>query len=123
MNISIKQSIAALTFVTALACFSTATQADESAGTTNAESSIKIKFSDLDFSQPEAAAVLYGRIEMGARLVCEDSASPWDARRSTTFQRCYTAVIEDAVARVNQPRLTALHREKTKPVLVGAAMK
>ncbi|HEY4645688.1 MAG TPA: UrcA family protein [Steroidobacteraceae bacterium] len=122
MNTSIKQSIAALTFVTALACFSTAAQADQSAATSG-ESSAKIDFSDLDFSQPDAAAILYSRIEMSARLVCKDSSSPWDAGRSTTFQRCYTTVIEDAVARVNRPQLTALHREKTKPVLVGAATK
>jgi len=123
MNTSIMQSIAALTFVTTLACFSTPARADQSAEPSTGESSIKIEFSDLDLSQPEAAAVLYKRIEMSARLVCKDSSSPWDAGRSTTFQRCYAAGIEDAVARVNQPRLTALHREKTTPVLVGAAPK
>jgi hypothetical protein len=38
------------------------------------------------------------------------------------LQRCYQAAIQDAVASINQPQLTALHRAKTeKPVQVGSA--
>ena len=87
-----------------------------------AQADMKVKFGDLDLSKPEGIAALYGRIERSARLVCKDSSSPWDAGRVETFQRCYQAAIQDAVATANQPQLTALHRAKTsQPVQVGAA--
>jgi UrcA family protein len=106
-----KRSIAAFALTAALAGVSLPAQAD-----------MKVKFSDLDLSKPEGIAALYGRIERSARLVCKDASSPWDAGRVETFQRCYQAAIQDAVATVNQPQLTALHRSKTsQPVQVGAA--
>ena len=118
MNTLIKRSMVALAFAGLVSGLSLPAQADEA----SSEPSIKVKFRDLDLSKPEGAAALYQRIERSARLVCTDSSSPYDAGRVDTFKRCYEAAIQDAVASINQPQLTALHRAKTeKPVQVGSA--
>lgn len=120
MSTLTKRSIVALALAATLTSLSLPVQADEPA----TESNIKVKFRDLDLSKAEGAAALYQRIERSARLVCTDSSSPYDAGRVETFQRCYQSAIQDAVSKINQPQLTALHREKThNPVKVGDASK
>ena len=87
-----------------------------------ADTGVRIRFRDLDLSSSEGIAVLYQRIERGARLVCRDSSAPWDAGRVETFQRCQETAIEDAVTTINQPRLTALHlAESGRTAQLGAA--
>jgi UrcA family protein len=81
---------------------------------------MRIAFSDLDLSKPDDVAELYARINSAARLVCIDSSSPWDAGRIETIKRCHAAVVGDAVAQINVPKLTALHEQKGTPVLVGS---
>jgi UrcA family protein len=118
MSTLIKRSMVALAFAGLVSGLALPAQADEA----SSEPSIKVKFRDLDLSKPEGAAALYQRIERSARLVCTDSSSPYDAGRVETFKRCYEGAIQDAVASINQPQLTALHRAKTeKPVQVGSA--
>ena len=104
MNTPCKRSAAAFAICVALAGASLPARA---------ESGVRIRFRDLDLSSSEGIAALYQRIERGARLVCRDSSAPWDAGSVRTFQRCHEAAIEDAVATINQPRLTALHLEKS----------
>jgi UrcA family protein len=120
MNTLTTRTIAAFALTAIFATVSLPAQADESA--TPTEPNIKVKFRDLDLTEPEGVAALYQRIERSARLVCTDSSSPWDAGRVATMQRCYEAAIKDAVSAINQPQLTALHRAKTeKPVQIGSA--
>ena len=119
MNTLIERSMVALAFAGLVSGLALPAQADDAFPS---EPSIKVKFRDLDLSKPEGAAALYQRIERSARLVCKDSSSPYDAGRVATFDRCYKAAIQDAVASINQPQLTALHRAKIgKPVQVGSA--
>ena len=119
MNTLVKRSMTAFALTAALASLSLPAQADPAA---SSEPNITVKFRDLDLTKAEGVATLYQRIERSARLVCTDSSSPYDAGRVETFQRCYQAAIQDAVASINQPTLTALHRAKTeKPVQVGSA--
>jgi len=123
MNIPIMHSVALLTLAATLAGSVTTAQAGEPAAASSAESSIRIDIDDLDLSSADVAADVYSRIQMSARLVCRDSASPWDARKTRTFKRCYAATVEAAVVQVNAPQLTALHQAKTRAVLVGATPK
>lgn len=119
MNTLLKRSIAAFALTVVVTGLALPAQADEGAST---EPNITVKFRDLDLSKPEGVAALYQRIERSARLVCKDSSSPYDAGRVETFERCYQSAIEDAVASINQPQLTAFHRAKAeKPVQVGSA--
>jgi UrcA family protein len=105
MSTQCNRSAAALAICVALAGVLLPAQAD---------TGVRVKFRDLDLSSPKGIATLYQRIERAARLVCTDSSAPWDGERVTTFQRCYDAAIEDAVATIDQPMLTALHRAKNE---------
>jgi len=94
MNTRCKRSAAALAICVAFAGVSLPAQADT-----------RVNFGDLDLSSSEGIATLYQRIESAARLVCKDRLAPWS-------RRCYDATIEDAVATIDQPQLTALHSAK-----------
>lgn len=65
--------------------------------------------SDLDLRKPADAVILYERIQLAARMVCQTESASWDAQVVRTYNRCKSAVIEDAIARFNQPLLTAIH--------------
>lgn len=82
---------------------------------------MRIGFRDLDLSVAEDVAELYSRIKSAARLVCTDSASPWDAKRMEYFENCYAAAVAEAVERIDQPQLIALHQHGEQPVRIGAA--
>ena len=94
MNTRYKRSAAALAICVALAGVSLPAQADT-----------RVNFGDLNLSSSEGIATLYQRIESAVRLACKDRLAPWS-------RRCYDATIEDAVAKIDQPQLTALHIAK-----------
>jgi len=110
MKSTMNQLIASVILAAALGGLTSDAQAD----------GMKIEFRDLNLSRAEDVAELYTRIETGARRVCMDSLSPWDAQRTKTYKRCYVAAIDEAVNSIDAPRLTALHREKTQPAIVGS---
>jgi UrcA family protein len=64
-----------------------------------------IQVSDLDLSQPVAAAHLYRRIEHAAAYVCEPFQSDGLARMMM-YRRCVKGAIGRAVAEVHSPLLT-----------------
>ena len=78
-------------------------------GPAQAEPSVRIDFENLDLTVPEDVEKLYTRIKLAARMVCSDSSSPWDAKRMKYIEDCRNAVVADAVDRIDQPLLTALH--------------
>jgi UrcA family protein len=113
MNGVCKRSVYVFATCVALAALSLPAQA---------EPGVRIRFRDLDLGSSEGAATLYQRIERAARLVCRDSSAPWDGSSARTFDHCHATAVEDAVATINQPRLTALHVEKSaRAAQVGAA--
>ena len=118
MNSLTSKSLAALT-LTALTTLSLPVIAAEPAANPADNSGVKVSFRNLDFNNSDAVAALYRRIQKAASLVCYDGMSPWDASKQTTYQRCYSASVEEAVSQVNRPQLTALHRGETKPVLAS----
>ncbi|HEY4644773.1 MAG TPA: UrcA family protein [Steroidobacteraceae bacterium] len=123
MTTSIAKTITVLTLTASFLGVSSLALADQAATARSGESAMRIGFSDLDLSKTDDVAELYARIKNGARLVCVDSSSPWDAKRTESIKRCYSAVLDDAVAQINQPKLTALHQQKNAPVLVGSVTK
>jgi len=69
--------------------------------------SVKVDFRDLDLSTSAGAQTLYRRITSAARDVCG-----YEGRALTdvaAWKGCYRGAIADAVAKVNNPLLTALH--------------
>jgi UrcA family protein len=71
-----------------------------------------VKFGDLNISNPQGAAVLYGRIRAAAVMVC-----PPDDRGGLEFKMLRNACIDEAilgaVTRVNNSALTAVYSAKS----------
>jgi UrcA family protein len=65
-----------------------------------------VKFADLDIQTVEGAKILYHRIRVAARQVCEPIDHDPALRASTA--PCVDTAIDNAVRKVNAPYLTAL---------------
>jgi UrcA family protein len=80
--------------------------------------SVKVSYADLDLSTIAGAQTLYGRIRTAARSVCG-----YEGRGVTDqafWNACFRGAIADAVAKVNNPLLTAVHTGR--PVDTTVAM-
>lgn len=101
-------------FACSLATICTAAQPTESPQMT-------VKFADLDVSNPEGAATLYGRIQRAALLVCR----PLEELnfRSAAHEACMHDAIAGAVAKVNRPALLIVynaHNPQPTPIVLAA---
>jgi UrcA family protein len=97
--------IAAFAFCTYLVAYSA-----------SAEQGVKtqaVSFADLDLSKPAGAQTLYKRIQAAARHVCGPVDQYTYVTPPKAFRRCYDKAVADAVAQVDRPSLTALHRDET----------
>jgi UrcA family protein len=66
-----------------------------------------VKFADLNVDTPAGVEVLYRRINSAARRVCGYEAASVYA--NSNWQNCIRPTVDAAVAKVNNPMLTALH--------------
>jgi UrcA family protein len=73
-----------------------------------------VSFADLDLSKPAGAQTLYKRIQKAARHVCGPIDKYTYVIPRKAFRECYEEAIAAAVAQVDRPSLTALHREQTR---------
>jgi UrcA family protein len=73
--------------------------------------SIKVGYSDLDLNTQAGATTLYDRIRGAARQVCGYEGQTFTDQ--ALWRSCFNGAISDAVATVNNPRLTALHQGKS----------
>lgn len=81
-----------------------------SASSPDETSSISVSYAELDLSQPAGAQVLYNRIQQAAFEICGGGfIGPFSVIRTKTSP-CYKSAVSNAVAQVNSPRLSALHR-------------
>lgn len=71
------------------------------------ERSVTVSYRDLDLSSPEGAKVLYKRIQAAATEVCGRPGA--DLLEQSIWRSCYRHAIADAVGKVNNPLLTAVH--------------
>lgn len=77
---------------------------------------IVVNYDELDISTPRGLDTLYSRIENAAMTVCGYDRLHKELSRQRRPQACYQAAVDNAIQQVNQPRLTALHRAKTKTI-------
>jgi UrcA family protein len=75
---------------------------------------IVVKFADLNISNPQGAASLYGRIAAAARVVCR----PFDLdsrnlQSQARLKACIHTAITNAVAKVAKPELVAIYDAKS----------
>jgi UrcA family protein len=66
-----------------------------------------VKFADLKVDTSAGVAELYRRINSAARRVCLYEAT--DVQSARIWQNCVRPTVDAAVAKVNNPLLTALH--------------
>ena len=69
--------------------------------------SVTVSYGDLDLSSPAGANTLYRRIQAAARQVCGHAGA--DLIEQSTWRGCYRNAIGEAVDKVNNPLLTAMH--------------
>jgi UrcA family protein len=101
-----RAGIAALALSTCLVAYSASAQPKVKAQT--------VSFADLDLSKAAGAQTLYKRIKAAARNVCGPADNYTYVTPSKQFRQCYEKAIADAVAQIDRPSLTALHREETR---------
>jgi UrcA family protein len=73
-----------------------------------APTSMTVSFRDLDLSNLAGATTLYHRIQSAAKQVC-GYAPGADLIERAAWQACYRNATADAVRKVNNPLLTAVH--------------
>jgi UrcA family protein len=64
-----------------------------------------VRFADLELSNIEGAAKLFGRIRGAAKVVC-DRYNSRELARLQRYTSCVDSAVSDAVARVDEPVLT-----------------
>ena len=105
--------------LTSVVCLLGATEA--SAGPPTATRSVTVNFRDLNLSTIEGAVTLYQRLKGAARSVCDGPGTGAAAYRE--WRSCYDAAIADAVAKVNSPLVTAVHRGPNKEATIAQLTK
>jgi UrcA family protein len=69
--------------------------------------SVTVSYRDLDLSTPHGAKVLYRRIQAAAREVCGYRGA--GLLEQSVWEGCYRNAIANAVGKVNNPLVTAVH--------------
>jgi UrcA family protein len=81
-----------------------------------------VKFGDLNFSNAQGAATLYGRIHRAAANVCRTFDNR-DLASRAQLDACMHKAIKEAVNKVDQPSLYAVYNAKngtSKPVILAS---
>ena len=76
-----------------------------------------VKFADLKVDTSAGVAELYRRINSAARRVCLWETT--NVQSARIWQNCIRPTVDAAVAKVNNPRLTALHSGHSSPVVTA----
>ena len=74
---------------------------------------IAVHYQDLDLSKPNDAKVLYRRISIAARRVCNPPGTR-ELAQLAKYSECYEVAVNNAVSSVNQQTLTALHESRSQ---------
>jgi UrcA family protein len=83
-----------------------------------AQDSIHLGYVAADLTQPDGAKTLYLHIQRAARTVCH-APDIRELKALAQYQRCYDRAVDDAVAKVGESTLTALHRSRTQRNAAG----
>ncbi len=75
--------------------------------------SVVVRFADLDLTHSDGVAVLYRRLKGAAETVCAPQNGR-DLGSQTRYKTCWQSALGTAVAKVDQPALTAYYRAQFK---------
>ncbi|HZO22373.1 MAG TPA: UrcA family protein [Steroidobacteraceae bacterium] len=70
---------------------------------------IQLQYSPAEVGSADGAARLYRRIQFAARQACGEADSR-EVVRYFLAKKCFERAVDDAVAKVDAPALTAVHR-------------
>ena len=70
---------------------------------------VRVHYGDLNVSSATGAAELYRRISFAAHEVCGDVTISSYLNLSRAYRECRQTAMEEAVAKVDRPKLTALY--------------
>lgn len=70
--------------------------------------SVRISYADLNLTHAAGVAALYSRLRHAASAVCNPSDTI-DSRAAISYRDCAARALDEAVAAVNEPKLTAVH--------------
>jgi UrcA family protein len=87
-----------------------------------APTSMTVSFRDLDLSSIAGATTLYHRIQSAAKQVCGFGPGT-DLIQRAVWQACYRDTTADAVRKVNNPLLTALHTGRSSSAVTAMSSK
>ncbi|MBS0409458.1 MAG: UrcA family protein [Proteobacteria bacterium] len=71
--------------------------------------SVKVRVGDLDLNSREGARAALGRIHVAAQLICGPTPSPVQIERLSIYNACMKSDVDQAVASLDRPLLTALN--------------
>ena len=75
---------------------------------------IAVRFSDVQLKSEADAEQLYKKLRSAAKSVCDDNAGGHRTLEvRNRAEKCVNQVLADAVRKIDQPLLTALHESKT----------
>ncbi len=74
-----------------------------------------VSYAELDLTKQAGAEALYKRIQRAAFTVCGGYETPLPGSY-TRKSRCFKTAVNEAVAKVNSPLLTALHQDQNTRV-------
>jgi len=77
------------------------------------EESLEVRYTDLDLDKEAGVANLYARLRNAAAQVCSLGSGPSGLFFSSSQRACVTAALEEAVANVDRPAVTAYHAART----------
>ena len=79
-----------------------------------------VKYEDLNLATRQGAEVLYRRITAAAYEVCWPQ-SHGDFRGEVAVRKCVHSAMDDAVAKVNNPLVKAIHEHSPLPAVLATA--
>jgi UrcA family protein len=74
---------------------------------------VTVSYADLDLSKTAGAQTLYKRIKAAAARVCGSHGRYTTLEPRKVWRNCFDTAVANAVAQIDRPTLTALHREET----------
>jgi len=81
-----------------------------------------VRYDDLNLAQPRGVALLYARIHAAAEMVCGTAQRIGSRLPPNAWKVCVAEAVDQAVAKVDRPALTAYHRARTgAPSLIRTA--
>jgi UrcA family protein len=86
---------------------------DAAADGDQAARSVAVRYGDVNLASVAGATTLYQRIQGAARFVCGEQDRSLVAQHA--WKQCYQSAVAEAVARVNNPTLTAVHLSREAP--------